>query len=234
MHKWMWKLHTHTHTLLFHYATISWAWAHSYGLLPGTPTHPASPPKPRLECQIPTFSLFRPSIPPFLYSILHAFKDPSGQPRYITNTVIPQCEGKNTASPTRFSSFPCPLTESLSKVTIIHKEEKTARLPPDSLLPLWSYIKSLLSCLIHQPGAPLSSPAVLLGPHQHSWWRTRLVDKTTQTAVQTGLATVAAGFPSFHGGLGAHRLTGPLNNERNVWAAPALLHHHHYVSRLLF
>lgn len=34
-------------------------------------------------------------------------------------------------------------------------------------------------------------------------------------------STVAAGFPSFHGGLGACRLTGPLNNERNVWVAPA-------------
>lgn len=38
---------------------------------------------------------------------------------------------------------------------------------------------------------------------------------------ETLLATVAAGFPSFHGGLGARTLTGPLNNERNVWAAPA-------------
>lgn len=41
-------------------------------------------------------------------------------------------------------------------------------------------------------------------------------DSRLWTAAETGLATVAAGFPSFHGGLGARRLTGPLNNERNV------------------
>lgn len=38
---------------------------------------------------------------------------------------------------------------------------------------------------------------------------------------ETLLATVTSGFPSFHGGLGARTLTGPLNNEKNVWAAPA-------------
>lgn len=38
---------------------------------------------------------------------------------------------------------------------------------------------------------------------------------------ETLLAAVTSGFPSFHGGLGARTLTAPLNNEKNVWAAPA-------------